>query len=102
MSNKIQRYFIAGGAGFIGGHMTNFLLDNTDASVTVFDNFSTGRRWHFGERIDDPRLTIIEADAQDQERLIEAMPGHDMVYQFAANSDIAAAQRDPAIDFNRR
>ncbi|NCC51483.1 MAG: NAD-dependent epimerase/dehydratase family protein [Spartobacteria bacterium] len=95
----MKKYFITGGAGFIGGHMTNYILDNTDASVTVFDNFSTGRRWHFGERVKDPRLVIVEADAQDEAALLDVMAGHDMVYHFAANSDIASAQVDPTVDF---
>ncbi|TRZ41764.1 NAD-dependent epimerase/dehydratase family protein [bacterium] len=94
-----MNYFITGGAGFIGAHLVNHLIDETDAFVTVFDNFSTGRRWHFGKRVQDKRLTIIEADARDQERLIWAMPCHDIVYHFAANSDIARAQQEPAIDF---
>jgi len=92
-------YFITGGAGFIGAHLVNHLIDKTDALVTVFDNFSTGQRWHFGKRVEDKRLTIIEADARDQEKLIGAMPCHDIVYHFAANSDIARAQQEPAIDF---
>lgn len=99
MTENPTRYFITGGAGFIGAHLVNHLLDTTAASVTVYDNFSTGRRWHFGARLTDPRLTIVEADAQDAERLAVAMRGHDMVYHFAANSDIARAQREPAIDF---
>jgi UDP-glucose 4-epimerase len=95
----MNNYFVTGGAGFIGAHLVNHLLDTTDAKVTVYDNFSTGQRWHFGERIKNPRLTIIEADAQDQDRLITAMADHDMVYHFAANSDIARAQKEPTIDF---
>jgi len=94
-----KRYFITGGAGFIGAHLVNLLLDTTDAEITVFDNFSTGRRWAFGDRVRNPRLRIIEADAQDQRRLVETIGGHDQVYHFAANSDIARAQREPAIDF---
>jgi len=94
-----KNYFVTGGAGFIGAHLVNHLLDTTDAKITVFDNFSTGQRWHYGERIKNPRLTIVEADAQDQDRLIAAMPGHDMVYHLAANSDIARAQTEPSIDF---
>lgn len=94
-----MNYFITGGAGFIGAHLVNHLIDKTEALVTVFDNFSTGQRWHFGKRVEDKRLTIIEADARDQEKLIGAMPCHDIVYHFAANSDIARAQQEPAIDF---
>ncbi len=94
-----KKYLITGGAGFVGAHMVNHLLDTTAASVTVFDNFSTGRRWHFGARVRDPRLTIVAADAQDPAALERVMPGHDMVYHFAANSDIARAQTEPAVDF---
>ncbi len=93
------KYFITGGAGFIGAHLVNHLLDATDADVTVFDNFSTGRRWAFGGRLESPRLRIVEGDAQDRSALAGAIVGHDVVYHFASNSDIARAATDPAIDF---
>src|SRR5690242_8588211 len=68
--NNTKKVFVTGGAGFIGSHLVNRILDTTDGSVTVFDNFSTGRRFHFGERVSDPRLTILEGDAKDQASLI--------------------------------
>lgn len=95
-----RRVFVAGGAGFIGSHLVNTLLDTTDSLITVFDNLSNGHLWHFGARIKDQRLKIIEADARDQQKLVEAIRGHNFVYHFAANSDIARAQEEPAIDFN--
>ena len=94
-----RRYFVTGGAGFIGSHLVNRLLDTTKASVTVFDNFSTGRRWHFGARVSDPRLRIVEGSAQDQAALAAAMKGHDTVFHLASNSDIARAATEPDIDF---
>jgi len=94
-----KRYFVTGGAGFIGSHFVNSILDGGYGEVTVFDNFSTGHLWHFGERVRDPRLRIVEADAQNEAALLDAMPGHDMVYHFAANSDIARAQQEPTVDF---
>jgi UDP-glucose 4-epimerase len=93
------KYFVTGGAGFIGAHLVNHLLDSTSSSVTVLDNFSTGRRWAFGDRVGDPRLVIINGDAQDQAALVHAIASHDTVYHFAANSDIARAATKPAIDF---
>lgn len=98
-TNKGRKVFVTGGAGFIGAHLVNRLLDTADTTVTVFDNFCNGRRWHFGERISDSRLTIVEADARDQDKLIDAVQGHDMVYHFAANADIAKAQQEPSVDF---
>jgi len=97
--DNIRKVFVTGGAGFIGSHLVNRILDTTDAAVTVFDNFSTGRRFHFAARVSDPRLTIIEADAKDQDSLIQAIQGHDIVYHFASNSDIAKAQQEPSVDF---
>ena len=94
-----KRYFVTGGAGFIGSHFVNSILDANRGEVTVFDNFSTGHLWHFGKRVHDPRLRIVEANAQDAAALLKAMPGHDMVYHFAANSDIARAQQEPTVDF---
>lgn len=99
LTNDIRKIFVTGGAGFIGAHLVNTILDTTDDAVTVFDNFSRGQRFHFGERLSNSRLTIIEADAQDQGKLIQAIQGHDIVYHFAANSDIARAQQEPSVDF---
>ena len=97
--NPATRYFVTGGAGFIGAHLVNHLLDTTSATVTVFDNFCTGRRWAYFDRINDPRLTIVAADARDQAALVEAIAGHHVVYHLAANSDIARAAAEPEIDF---
>jgi UDP-glucose 4-epimerase len=95
----VKKYFITGGAGFIGAHLTNRILDTSGSTVTVFDNFTTGRRWHFGERIHDPRLTVVAGDCRNQQEVIEAIKGHDVVFHLASNSDIARAVNEPWIDF---
>ncbi len=92
-------YFVTGGAGFVGSHLVNRLLDTTQARVTVFDNFSTGQRWHFGDRVNNPRLKIIEGNAQKLDEVERAIGGHDMVFHLASNSDIARAATEPDIDF---
>ena len=96
---NVKNYFITGGAGFIGAHLVNFLLDNTDSQITVYDNFDNGRYYHFGERINNPKLNIVKADVKDLGRLTNAMIGSNVVYHFASNADIAAAANDPTIDF---
>jgi UDP-glucose 4-epimerase len=100
MNNHVyKKYFITGGAGFIGAHLVNSILSSSDAKVTVYDNLSTGRLWAFGEWLKNPRLTVVEADARDEANLVKHMGGHDIVYHLAANSDIAKAATDPSIDF---
>jgi UDP-glucose 4-epimerase len=97
--HHITRSFVAGGAGFIGSHLTHELLLRPNQEVVVFDNFASGSASYLEEIIDDPRLWLIEADLKDFETVVAAMRGVDHVYLFAANPDIAAAVEDPGIDF---
>jgi UDP-glucose 4-epimerase len=93
------RSFVAGGAGFIGGHLVHELLRRPDQAVVVFDNLSSGARTHLADALEDPRLTLVVGDLQDAESVTRAMVGCDHVYHFAANPDIARAVTEPTIDF---
>lgn len=94
------RFFITGGAGFLGSNLVNTILDRGLGPVTVFDNFLTGRREHFGKRIGSPDLSIVEGDLSDLSAATTALRGHDAVVHLAANSDIAKAASEPLIDFD--
>lgn len=95
-------YFVVGGAGFIGSHFVDALLASPlTRRITIFDNFSSGRDWHFEHHSGDPRLQVIRADAADLEALTAAMEGHDWVIHLASNPNIAAAVENPEIDFYR-
>jgi UDP-glucose 4-epimerase len=101
---RSERFFIAGGAGFIGSHFVDRLLGREDIrQVTVYDNFSSGQKWHLQQHASDPRLTICEGEISDLRRLTDAMigtvSGHDVVIHLASNPDIARAATDPTIDF---
>jgi UDP-glucose 4-epimerase len=96
----MSRWFIAGGAGFIGSHFTDRLLsDPSTGRVTLYDNFSSGREWHYGHHASDARLQVVRADLHESEKLQAAMAGHDVVIHLASNPDIARAVTDPDIDF---
>lgn len=94
------RYFITGGAGFIGSHLVERLLSTSDATITVFDNFLTGTEKHLEKVRDNPRLTVIRGDIREPELLTKSIAGHDVVYHFASNADIAQAVVNPDIDFD--
>jgi UDP-glucose 4-epimerase len=97
---KPSRYFIVGGAGFIGSHFTDRLLsDESVTAVTLYDNFSSGREWHYEKHLADPRFQVIRGDVKDLEHLTRSMQGHDVVIHLASNPDIARAATDPEIDF---
>src|SRR5277367_446081 len=98
MSSK--RFFIAGGAGFIGSHFTDRLLcDKSVEAVTLYDNFSSGREWHYAHHEQDRRLRVICGDVKDLAALERNMDGHDTVIHLASNPDIARAAVEPDIDF---
>ena len=95
-----MKAFITGGAGFIGSHLLRRLLaSNETKTVVVYDNFTSGQRSYLQGLTDDSRLTVVEADLKDMERLRPAMAGSDTVFHLAANPDIAKAVTQPDIDF---
>jgi UDP-glucose 4-epimerase len=96
-----ERFFLVGGAGFIGSHFVDRLLADSDVpGVTVYDNFSSGRAWHLEPHAGEQRLRVVEGDVKDLPALSDAMAGHDVVIHLASNPDIARAATEPAIDFD--
>jgi len=96
------RFFIVGGAGFIGGHVSDHLLAQPEVEgVTVYDNFSSGREWHVAAHQNDGRFAVIRDDVRNLDALTEAMDGCDTVIHLASNPDIAAAATNPMIDFDQ-
>ncbi len=97
-----QRFFIVGGAGFIGSHFCDHLLGPGGAAgVTVYDNYSSGRAWHHAAHDADPRFRVVRGAVEDTGALAAAMDGHDVVIHLASNPDISRAAREPTIDFTQ-
>lgn len=95
-----MRYFISGGAGFIGSHFVELLLQYDDVDgVTIYDNFSSGTDFHVSGFVNDPRVNIIVGDIKDLDLLSDSMRGSNFVAHFAANPDISKAISQPDIDF---
>jgi UDP-glucose 4-epimerase len=72
-------------------------LQSPDASVVVYDNFTSGRPWHLPEG--DARLRVVRGDLKDLPLLTRSIEGSEVVFHFASNPDIARAAREPDIDF---
>jgi UDP-glucose 4-epimerase len=99
-SGQRRNYFLTGGAGFLGSHFTDRLLNSYQVrSVTIYDNFSSGREWHYEAHAANSRLHVIRGELGNLEELTFAMRGHDLVIHLASNPDIARAVSEPQIDF---
>ena len=88
--------FVTGGAGFIGSHIVDRLIDDGN-SVTVYDNLSSGKREFIKHHLGDNKFTFIEADLIDNEKITEAIDGHDVVFHIAANPDVRMGAQQPNI-----
>ncbi len=98
---KDMRYFVTGGAGFIGSNCAIHLLNNSGNYVTIYDNFSTGKREFLNEIMDNERLTVVEGDLLDFEKLLKTIEGHDFVFHFAANADVRSGISKTDVDFKQ-
>jgi len=85
---------VTGGAGFIGSHLTERLLNN-GYSVSVIDNCSTGRLDNLAHLRDLDALSIHEGDINDPKILATAMSGVDWVFHMAALADIVPSIERP-------
>lgn len=74
---------VTGGAGFIGSHLVEQLLDRGDY-VTVIDNLSTGSIENLAPHLGHLRLRFIEASICDPDAVGEAVNGADRVFHLAA------------------
>jgi len=76
-----KKILVTGGAGFIGSHLVEHLLD-IGAQVVVLDNFRTGRRENLTGAANRP-LQIIEGDIVNPATCQDAMRGVDTVFHLA-------------------
>lgn len=56
-----QHHLVAGGGGFVGSHLVDLLLARGD-TVTIVDNFVTGRRRNIAHLENDRRVSVVEHD----------------------------------------
>jgi UDP-glucose 4-epimerase len=81
-----KRFVVIGGAGLIGSHAVEQLLEHDVSEVVVYDNFSRGSEDNLADALRDPRVRIFEAggDITQTDVLDAALKGADGVFHFAA------------------
>jgi len=86
------RALVTGGAGFIGSHLTDALVES-GCRVTVLDNLSTGHRSnieHLGDRID-----FVHGDIRDAALLDRVIDGCEVAFHQAAVVSVTQSVEDP-------
>lgn len=90
----MARCLVTGGAGFIGSHLTERLLE-LGHDVVVLDNLSTGRQENLSHIAGHPRLSIRNGSITDPILLSETTVGVDVIYHLAAAVGVKLVADDP-------
>ena len=95
-----MRYFVTGGAGFIGSNYVEHLFTEVEGvtGVTIYDKFTyAANPKNYQDFLGDPRLSVIKGDICDSELLEKSMAGHDFVVHFAAESHVGRSIDDASV-----
>ncbi|MBI1389896.1 MAG: SDR family NAD(P)-dependent oxidoreductase [bacterium] len=88
----MTRYLVTGGAGFIGSHLVEHLL-NEGFETAVLDNFCTGRRENLEPFLG--RVDFFEADLRDRDAVRRAVEGVDYILHQAALPSVPRSIEQP-------
>lgn len=93
-----MKVLVTGGAGFIGSHVVEALMDRGD-EIVVIDDLSSGKRENITQALDSG-TELVEADITDREAVAAVFERHDpeLVFHLAAQIDVRRSVVDPAYD----
>jgi nucleoside-diphosphate-sugar epimerase len=80
--SEVKKCIVTGGAGFIGSHLTDRLLGDGH-TVTVIDDFSSGKMENLQEHLDNPQLTVLRRSILD-DGMEEIFAGASVIFHVAA------------------
>jgi dTDP-glucose 4,6-dehydratase len=100
-----MRVLVTGGCGFAGSYFTRAVLADeypylAGAAVTVLDKLTyAGNLANLATVVDDPRLRFVRGDICSAADLDAALPGHDLIVNFAAETHVDRSIAGAADDF---
>lgn len=78
-----MKYLVTGGAGFVGSHLVDWLINRGDF-VTVLDDLSTGKIENVSHHQDNPRFVMVEGSILDYQTVEKLVENCDRVLHLAA------------------
>ena len=100
MPHAPHRALVTGGAGFIGSHLAEYLLEQ-GAQVTCLDDLSTGRVANVAHLEGNPRFRLLVGNAGEPELLREAARGAKTIFHLAAAVGVKRVMADPVDTMER-
>ena len=96
--SNMERVLVTGGAGFIGSHLVDRLVEDHD--VVVLDDLTGGSLSNIQEHIDKKGITFINGSITSEDTVKQALDGVTTVFHFAAQPDIRLSTAEQMTDFN--
>ena len=90
----MSRLLVTGGAGFIGSNFVHYLVDHTDADITILDKLTYAATREAVEGLD--RVELVVGDIADAEVVEPLVAQHDAVVHYAAESHNDNSLNDPS------
>lgn len=85
----MARYLVTGGAGFIGSHLVDKLIEQNN-KVIIIDNLSSGKKENL-----NPKAIFFEVDICEFEKIRQLFEGVDCVFHLAAIPSVPFSVKDP-------
>ena len=89
-----MKALVTGGAGFIGSHLADLLIE-LNFEVVVIDNLSIGRRENIGHLVENSKFTFVQADICNFDVIEPIFKDADWVFHLAALADIVPSIENP-------
>ena len=96
MAGGYSRILVTGGAGFIGSHLVDRLL-NEGFEVTIIDDLSSGRQENIAQHQNRDEFHFVKSDIRDLSRVRKTMKDIDAVFHEAALASVTMSMRDPVL-----
>jgi UDP-glucose 4-epimerase len=80
----MKKIIITGGAGFIGSHLIEKVINTQVEEILVIDDLSTGKKENLSKFNDSKKIKFIDQKIEDIENLDEIFNGYDFCYHLAA------------------
>ena len=91
-----MKYIITGGAGFIGSHLCDYLLElKSTQKIIIIDNLKDGSKKNLKLSLKNKKVKLYKKDIKNKEKIFNLFKNIDVVFHLAAQSDIVPSIENP-------